>query len=179
MLNGVGFHGGSISFVLCWCRQQVEPVAWPGSIPATAHPAVGGIMGLSLWPGFLLFPAHRHLCLFQQSLHFTGTQSTNNRRGHKMHHPIHRNWMRIEMICEKKRDGCVDPVKRRHSIFLVTIAQQSIPICQSPGRWMKTKILGPTRLPIEYPTLSLTSSLGIELDPVHLVHHLATVTTKF
>lgn len=59
--------------VFFWSRQQVEPVAWSGSFPPTTHPAAGGIMGLLLWPSFLLFPPHGHLCLIQQSLHFTGT----------------------------------------------------------------------------------------------------------
>ena len=55
-----------------FCRQQVEPVAWPRSIHAPAHPAVFGVMGLSLWSVLLLFLAHCYICLFQQSLHFTG-----------------------------------------------------------------------------------------------------------
>lgn len=56
----------------CWCRQQVELVFGPGCVPPAAPPAAGGLLGLSRRPGLLLLPAHRHLCLFQQSLHITG-----------------------------------------------------------------------------------------------------------
>ena len=34
--------------LLSLCRQQVEPVARPGGVPAAAHPAAGRIVGLSL-----------------------------------------------------------------------------------------------------------------------------------
>lgn len=53
----------SISFH--WYRLQVEPVARPGSIPSTAHPAVSSIMVISLRSGLLLVPADCHFCLFQ------------------------------------------------------------------------------------------------------------------
>lgn len=66
-LHGVGSGNikddASISFH--WNRLQVEPVAWPGSIPSTAHPALGSIMVISLRSGLLLVPAHCHFCLFQ------------------------------------------------------------------------------------------------------------------
>lgn len=55
------------------CRQQVEPVAQPGGVHATSGPSAGGLVGLPLGSDLLLFPAHRHLCFLQQSLHFTGT----------------------------------------------------------------------------------------------------------
>lgn len=47
---------------------------------------------------------------------------------------------------KRKGDGCVDPVKKRDSFFLVRMAQQYIPICQSLGGWMKTKLFTVVRL---------------------------------
>lgn len=66
---------GFIFFAFLDFRQQGEPVARPGSLSATARPAVGGVLELSPWPGVCLFPQYGHLRLLQQSVHFTGNAS--------------------------------------------------------------------------------------------------------
>lgn len=59
-------------FLVCCSRQQVELLFGPGGVPPAAPPAAGDLLELLLWSGLLLLPAHFHLRLFQQSLHFTG-----------------------------------------------------------------------------------------------------------
>lgn len=54
-------------------RQQLESFTGPCSVPASARPAVGHILGLLFRFVLLLFLANRHLCFLQQSLYFTGT----------------------------------------------------------------------------------------------------------
>ena len=49
-------------------------MAGPGSLPAPASAAPPGVLGPSPGPGPLLLPAHRHLCVLQQSLHLAGTE---------------------------------------------------------------------------------------------------------